>query len=303
MLGTVVVLALTLAQAAPAPRTTPRQGAPQTDETVAVQKGARLNVNNFAGEVIVKTWDKDSLHVVARHQPRVRVNIRQVTGGVNVTSNGSMGPASVDYEITAPAWMPMRIEGTYNFVTIEGTQAEIYANTVRGDLIIRGGSGVVTAKSVEGEVDIQGARGKITVSSVNEKIRIADTNGEISAEAVNGDVTMTGIDSKSVDVSTVNGDIIYEGKVSDGGHYGFNTHNGDISLGLPDNTNATFSLRTYNGSVSTDFTLAGFDRKEAQRGRRVTATLGNGSADVTLETFGGGIRLRKGSVTRPPRAR
>lgn len=295
------VLALTLAQAQATPA--PRQSAPTTDETVAVQKGTRLTVNNFAGEVILKTWDKDSLHVVARHQPRVHVNIRQVTGGVNIASGGSMGPSSVDYEITAPAWMPVRIEGTYNFVTIEGAQAEVYANTVRGDVIIRGGTGVITAKSVEGEVDIDGARGKVTVSSVNEKITIANTSGEISAEAVNGDIRMTGIDSKSVDVSTVNGDIVFEGKIADSGHYAFNTHNGDISLGLPDSINATFNLRTYQGSVSSDFTLAGFDRSQAQRGRRVTATLGNGSADVTLETFGGGIRLRKGSATRQNRGR
>lgn len=301
MLGTALVLALTLAQAQPNPA--PRQAAPQTDETVAVQKGTRLNINNFAGEVVLKTWDKDSLHVVARHQPRARVNIRQATGAVNVTSSGAAGPASVDYEITAPSWMPVRIEGTYNFVTIEGAQAEVFANTVRGDVIIRGGTGVITARSVEGEVDIQGARGKVTVSSVNEKVKIADSSGEITAETVNGDITMTGIDSKSVDASTVNGDIVYEGKIADGGHYAFNTHNGDISLGLPDSPNATFSLRTYNGSVSTDFTLEGFDRRQAQRGRRATATLGNGSADVTLETFGGAIRLRKGSVTRPSRAR
>src|SRR3954470_12267417 len=136
MTGTVLVLALTLAQAAPAASPAPRQTAPQTDETVAVQKGTRLSVNNFAGEVILKTWDKDSLHVVARHQPRSRVNIRQVTGAVNITSSGSMGPASVDFEITAPAWMPVRIEGTYNFITVEGAQAEVYANTVRGDVII-----------------------------------------------------------------------------------------------------------------------------------------------------------------------
>jgi DUF4097 and DUF4098 domain-containing protein YvlB len=301
MLGTALVLALTLAQAQAAPA--PRQSAPQTDETVAVQKGTRLNVNNFAGEVLLKTWDKDSLHVVARHQARARVNIRQVTGAVNITSSGAMGPSSVDYEITAPAWMPVRIEGTYNFVTIEGAQAEVFANTVRGDVVIRGGTGVITAKSVEGEVDIHGARGKVTVSSVNETVKIADSTGEITAETVNGDITMTGIDSKSVDASTVNGDIVYEGKIADGGHYAFNTHNGDISLGLPDNANATFSLRTYNGSVSTDFTLTGFDRSQAHRGRRVTATLGNGSADVSLETFGGAIRLRKGSVTRPSRGR
>jgi DUF4097 and DUF4098 domain-containing protein YvlB len=102
-----------------------------------------------------------------------------------------------------------------------------------------------------------------------------------------------------VDASSVNGTIVYEGKLADGGHYSFGTHNGDVALGIPENTSATFVIRTYQGSVSTDFTLEGYNPQDARRGRRVTATLGKGSADVTLETFGGSIRLRKGSVARP----
>jgi hypothetical protein len=295
MLFTAAALALTLAQAAP-----PRQPAPQTDETVDVQRGGRLIVNNFAGEVIVRAWDKSSVHVVARHQPRTSVRIRPLSSGVTVSSNGYMGaPGSVDYEISAPAWMPIRVEGTYNFVTIEGAQAEVFVTTVRGDVIVKGGSGVVTAKSVEGEVRVEGARGKVNVSSVNEKIRISDTSGDVSAETVNGGISMTGIESRSVDATTVNGDILFEGKLADGGHYAFGTHNGDLGLGIPENSNATFTIRTYQGSISTDFTLEGYNRAEAQRGKRVVATLGNGSADVNLETFGGAIRLRKGSVGRP----
>jgi len=292
---TTLALALVLAQGA-----TPRAGTPQTDETVPVQRGGRLVVNNFAGDVIIHTWDKDSVHVVARHQSRTRVAIRPGSSGLSISASGSGGPqGSVDYDITAPAWMPVRVEGTYNFVTIDGAQNEVFANTVRGDVIIKGGSGVVTAKSVEGEVQVQGARGKVNVSSVNEKIVITDTSGDITAESINGAVTMTGIDSKSVDVSTVNGDIVFEGKLADGGHYSFGTHNGDLALGLPDAVNATFTIRTYQGSFSTDLPLQGVSRNDLQRGRRVTTTLGNGSAEVNLETFGGSIRLRRGTVARP----
>jgi hypothetical protein len=107
---------------------------------------------------------------------------------------------------------------------------------------------------------------------------------------------MTGIDSKSVDASTVNGDILFEGKLLDAGHYSFGTHNGRLLLGVPDNVNATFTIRTYQGSFSTDLPLEGVSRADLQRGRRVTTTLGNGSADVNLETFGGAIRLRKGAA-------
>jgi DUF4097 and DUF4098 domain-containing protein YvlB len=295
-------VALTLAQAqAPAP--VGHQEAPKTDETVPVQKGSRLSINNFAGEVIIHTWDKDSVHIVARHQSRTKVILRPNSAGLVITATGTMGPqGSVDYDITAPAWMPIKVEGTYNFVTMDGVQGEVFANTVRGDIVIKGGTGTITAKSVEGEVQVEGARGKVNVSSVNEKIRITDSAGDITAESINGAITMTGIDSKSVEASTVNGTIIYEGKLVDGGRYSFGTHNGDLLLGVPENANATFTIRTYQGSFSTDLPLPNVSRADIQRGRRVVTTLGNGSADVSLETFGGSIRVRRGTAT-PGRSR
>ena len=92
---------------------------------------------------------------------------------------------------------------------------------------------------------------------------------------------------------------VFEGKLADGGRYSFGTHNGDVSLGVPENANATFTIRTYQGSFSTDLPLAGVSRADIQRGRRVVTTLGNGSADVSLETFGGTIRVRRGTAARP----
>jgi len=303
MLISGLLVALTLAQA-PAPAPAGRQEAPKTDETIPVQKGTRLSINNFAGEVVIHTWDKDSVHVVARHQSRTKVIIKPNAGGLSISATGTMGPqGSVDYDITAPPWMPIKVEGTYNFVTMDGVQGEVFANTVRGDIVIKGGTGNITAKSTEGEVQVEGARGKVNVSSVNEKVRIIDTSGEITAESINGAITMTGIDSKSVDASTVNGTITYEGKLADGGRYTFGTHNGDVLLGVPENANATFTIRTFQGSFQTDLPLPNVSRADIQRGRRVVTTLGNGSADVSLETFGGSIRVRRGTAPRRARER
>ena len=44
-----------------------RSRPPDTDETVAVSKGARLSVNSFAGEVQIRGWDSDSVRVQAYH--------------------------------------------------------------------------------------------------------------------------------------------------------------------------------------------------------------------------------------------
>ena len=267
--------------------------APQTNETVTVTRGARLNVSNFAGEVVVKAWDRDSVRIQARHGSRTRVNISTPATGVSITASSPTGPSgSVDYEITAPAWMPVKVNGTYNFVTIEGIQAELSAENVRGDIVIKGGTGMITARTVEGEVIIDGARGRMNIYGVNEGIRVTGSSGDIAAETVNGSIQLQKIESSNVDATTVNGDILYDGTLADRGKYRFASHNGDLVLGLGDSVNATFNVRSYNGDFSAAMPVKGPPPSEVRRGRRVSYTLGNGSAEVEMETFGGDIQLR-----------
>ena len=292
------LLAVTLAQAP-----TRQLPAPATDQTVPVQRGGRLSINNFAGEVIIHTWDKDSLHVVARHQARTRVNIRPSASGISINANTEGPTGSVDYDITAPGWMPIKVEGQFNFVTIEGAQADVSADSVRGDIVIKGGTGFVTAKSIQGEIVVEGAKGKVNLSSVNEGIKISDSTGDITAESINGPITMTGMRANSVDAATTNGDITYDGALVNGGHYQFTTHNGDLLLGVPETSSALFTVRTYNGEFKTDLPLEGASREDFRRGKHVTMTLGKGSADVSLESFGGTIRIRKGPLPPPSRRR
>jgi hypothetical protein len=152
MVATAVLIG-TLAAAAPQARDA---RAPQTDQTVPVTRGTRLLVNNFAGEVVVRAWDKDSLRVQAHHSSRIHVSLRNGDGTLRVSSASSTGPeGSVDYEISAPAWMAVRVDGQYNFVTVEGSQGEVAINTVRGDIVVKGAGGAVTAKTIEGEVTIE----------------------------------------------------------------------------------------------------------------------------------------------------
>lgn len=293
---TAVVLVAALVAQAPSREARP----PDTDETVSVSKGARLTVENFAGEVIVRTWNRDAVRVRARHASRAKVEIRPVAAGLAVrTTSGARG--SVDYEITAPEWMPVRVHGTYNFITVEGAQSEVSAETTRGDVVVKGGTGVVNARSIQGAVFIEGARGRITASSVNEGIRITDTSGDITAETTNGDIAFVQVRSANVEASTINGDIRYDGQPAERGRYRFTTHNGDITIAIPTTASLTFFVRTYNGRFGSAIPLNGPPREEVRQGRRMTYTLGSGSAEMELETFGGEIRVRAAGGTAPPK--
>jgi DUF4097 and DUF4098 domain-containing protein YvlB len=281
-----------------------RQGqgrTPQVDQTVPATRGTRLAIDNYAGEVVVHVWDKDAVRVQARHNNRAKVNVRTGSNTINVEAVATNGPAgSVDYEITAPAWMSMKIEGHYDFVTVDGIQGDVSVETVRGDIVLKN-VGPATAKTIEGQIQVEGARGKLALSSVNQDIKVSGASGDLSADTTNGEITLERMESSAIEVTTVNGDIKYDGAFSDRGHYSFTTHNGDLELTLPENTNATFNVRTYNGDFSASLPVKGPDRSQVRQGKRVTYTLGNGGADVELESFGGDISVRRGGAGRTRR--
>jgi hypothetical protein len=60
-----------------------------------------------------------------------------------------------------------------------------------------------------------------------------------------------------------------------------------------------FGVRTYNGSLATNLPLQ--EAGEGRRGQRATYTLGSGSADFEVESFGGSIQLRKRGSDQPVR--
>jgi DUF4097 and DUF4098 domain-containing protein YvlB len=274
---------------------------PATDQTVPVQRGQRLQVQNFAGEVLVKAWNKDELRVVADHDSRAKVNVRTAGVEINVSASRSGAPGSVDYVISVPAWLPVRVNGTYNFVSVEGTQSDVQVETTRGDVTLKGGAGVVSLKSIEGEILVEDARGKLKLDTVNEGISIRGAAGDITATTINGDIRMLGMKAASLEATTVNGDIIYEGAVADG-FYRCSTHNGDITLALPENASASVSVRTYQGDMRSSFPIAADAGEAPRRGRRQTFTLGNGAAQIEMESFGGDVRIRKvGEVSLEPK--
>src|SRR5215471_10717958 len=141
-----------------------------TDQTVPVAKGTKLSVNNFAGDVIIKTWDKDSVRVEVNHSDRETVDIKQGDQVVSVRSRSTRGgpSRSLDYTISVPTWMAISVNGTYADVTAEGVGGDVTVETTHGDITIRGGSGFISLKSVQGEIVLERAKGHVEVRAVNE---------------------------------------------------------------------------------------------------------------------------------------
>ena len=268
----------------------------QTDTTIPVRAGARLEVNNFGGDITVKTWTKNAVRIAADHSSRDRITIEATDQVVRVKSEGRRGPSRVvEYDITVPASMALALSGVYTDISVDGAQGEITAETVEGAVKVSGGVGTVSLKSVQGEVTLEKARGRIDLSSVNESITGTDLAGDIAVETVNGDVTLTQIESANTEANTINGDITYDGTIKDGGRYRFSTHDGDLQVSVPEKASVSVSVSTFNG----DFTPCFPVQLTGKTKHRFSFTIGSGSARLELESFGGDIKLcRPGAVTK-----
>jgi hypothetical protein len=262
----------------------------ETDQTVQVKRGARLEVHNFSGSVTVRAWDRDQVRVQAEHSDRESVDLQTTDTLVSVRSRNRNGvPRSLDYTISVPAWMPVSVSGTATDVDVDGTAADVTIETVRGDVKVRGGAGFVRVQSVQGAVSVERTRGRVDAHTFNDSIHLTDITGDVTTETINGGITLEKIDASSVDASTVNGEISYEGTIKDGGLYRLTSHNGPIDVALADRANATVTVRTFNGDVTSTLPVR---IEQADRHRR-TLTTGNGSARIEIESFNGAVTLRR----------
>ena len=89
---------------------------------------------------------------------------------ITVQSSGKWGPAGeADVTITMPAWMAVELSGVETDITVEGCKCAVHAETVRGDVSVKGGEGNVSLQSVEGSVKVSDVNGRVEAKSVNER--------------------------------------------------------------------------------------------------------------------------------------
>jgi DUF4097 and DUF4098 domain-containing protein YvlB len=241
------------------------------DTTFAVSKGMELQIANFAGSINVRSWEKNSVRLQARSGSKDRIAVKRDADILLIkTYSQRSAQHMVELEITAPSWMDLTASGVNTDVDIEGTKGRVRVDTVHGDIMVVGG------------------RGQIELNAINQDIHLTDASGTVFSETVNGDLTLQRIASDSVEVSTVNGEIFYEGTIRDRGVYRFTSHNGDVAVALPNTANATVNVSTFSGEFASDFPVM---LSETKPGRRFCFTVGRGSAQVQLESFQGTIHI------------
>lgn len=288
MITTLMALGLPLATAATA-------AAPDT--LIPVEPGTRVAVHAHDGTIVVRSWDRDVVEAeVAEGEGRIR--IFRSGGTLTLRAAGRHGqPTDAHLTVRVPTRSPVEIHATSADVRVEGAGGPVAVHTVDGDVRLSGGTGLVRLHTVSGDVEVADAAGRLEVHTMNGDVRLAGVEGDVAVNAVDGDVFLERLRSSRAEATTVDGDVVFTGDLLPSGYYRFSTHDGDVTVGVPEGAGAYVSVASWAGEFESSFPVTWED---VGRARRREFTIGDGGARLELQSFDGTIRLVRPADAAPP---
>jgi len=131
------------------------------------------------------------------------------------------------------------------------------------------------------DLTVKAHNGGITISDVRGTIKFNTTNGGVHLKRVGGDVSG----------ETVNGGLQVDlaGTIFDGRQMDVSTHNGGVTLTMPEFFSAHVQAETHSGSIQSDFPVT---VQGNVRPRQLDFNVGGGGPLIHIATENGGVRLR-----------
>jgi len=278
------------------------RGRTRVDTTVRLDRGGAVDLSLISGKIHVTGWDRPDVKVSAsidRGVLRFDANSSRVSLSVDDADDNNRGRRRHDvgdarYEVMVPRGSRLILEAVSGDISASGSQGEIEASSVSGDVDVTGGAREVSVDAVSGSVHAAQVNGNLRAESVSGDVRVETVSGNVEGSSVSGNIRLIGIQSKDVRAETVSGDIVYSGSIEAGGKYSFDSHSGTVRLNIPRGAGAQFSVETFSGDVTTDFTVT-VPPTGKRRNGRMEFTIGDGRAKVTAQTFSGRIVINSGS--------
>jgi len=226
----------------------------------------------------------------ARHC-EIREQTLPSIGRLNIDA-GQNGGATVKGWLRSDVLVRARIEAS--------GETEAAAGIMASRVLIDGSGGQVRATGPE-QVDHSGWSvsyeifvpqvSDLSLKTNNGGITISDVRGQIHFDANNGGVHLKRVVG-DVSGGTVNGGIQVEltGALWEGRQMELSTHNGGVTVAMPDHYSARIQAETGMGRIQSDFQLPQGDNG---RLRRLDLSLGSGGAPIHITTGNGSIRLKR----------
>ena len=236
-----------------------------TEVRLKVERGGKVVVNNWSGEVVVTGIDGDMLEAKALNEDDNQLApLEYRVAGTTIFLGGDSGKSygkggSANIQVRVPRYV-----------------AAIDVDVLSGDITVSNIDGGVRTNAISGSVIVRCVKGGVTAKSVSGSIELRSIVGDVISE-------------------TVSGTIEFNGDIRQGGSYRLKSMSGEVEMQVQTEAPGfTATLTTFSGEIETAFPLK--IEKSSQFGgtnRQIVGRYGDGGATVSLNSFSGSARIVK----------
>lgn len=225
-------------------------------QTYPLSPTGRVSLENINGGVQIKVWDRPAVQVDAIKRAYRRDRLAEAKIEVNATEEN----IRIRTEYPNENQNFRNDEGRYNNPAIVE-----YTLTVPRKAVLQ------SIELINGSIDIDGVEGNVKASSINGKLIAKGLAGEAKLSTINGPLQATFAqlnELNPIDLGSVNG---------------------NVTLIIPSNANASIRAGTVHGGISSDF---GLKVKHGEYfGHSLDGQIGTGGPRIKLGNVNGAIRI------------
>jgi len=271
--------------------------AEEVDRTLDAASDGRVHISNIAGAVTIDGWSRDQVQVTGELGRNVEELIFErdgdkVTIKVKVPQKSGRGIES-DLYIQVPQASSIDVSTVSADIEVMKVTGEQSLGTVSGDIDTEGAESDISAEAVSGDIEVNG-QNKVTntrANTVSGDVQLVRVAGIADTESVSGDVMITDGSFERIDMSTVNGDLMFRSALQAGGKLTAETVNGSVDIEFTDDVSGRFDIDTFNGDIDNCFGPKPERTSKYTPGLELSFQEGDGDARVNISTLNGDVSI------------
>lgn len=273
-------------------------GQRNVDVSKKLNKDGEITVSIISGDITVKTWDKNEVHiqgtlgkdvkelVVKGNENRLRIESELVDKKGNTE-------AEVNLTIIVPERAELDINTVSAPIEVSGLKSgECELKTVSGDVHYQGDVTYCELSSVSGKVVFDGKGKKMKAKSVSGNVMGEGSYSEIHAASVSGNVSIENLKAEEMKLTSTSGRVTYKGGLTDNAEFKANSVSGSVVVDFDDDVEGEFKISTLSGDIDNELTDDKPVKKEYGPGASLSFTKGKKDNEIKISTVSGDIRLK-----------
>jgi hypothetical protein len=274
------------------------------DESWRVAADARIEIGNVRGKVDVSGWDKAETSLSGSLGAGSKLEISgdaqhlvlRVEGSKSGWFGGNGPDRDSDLVLHVPHAAALKLDVVSADASVTGVAGKsLDVDGVSGKLNLSSGASEVDVNSVSGEVAFSAsapsAATRAHLQTVSSDIDAKGLGGRVKLETVSGNIGFDSAQVQELETGTVSGDARIQAAPAAHGRIQLESMSGNIRLRLPAVLSAHVEVQTFSGDISSDY--GNVQNKERGPGSSLDARVGDGDAQIHVESFSGDIELRK----------